>query len=173
MNPQLDIGKLVGAASAPVALIIATSIFLGNLGGKYAMLGGVFRDLSSEYRNAEHRQGLRARSLEDQMRLYSWRLRTLMRATLVLTLSIESFVLTVVFTCIGVIFPGKSLWFWATAFCSFAGLLLLAVAVVMELLENQQARHALMLETAEFKDVLADPDQEDDKRGFAASKGEA
>lgn len=171
MAPQLDIGKLVGAASAPVALIIATSIFLGNLGGKYAMLGGIFRGLSSEYRDSKDRESLRSRSLEDQMRLYSGRLRTLMRATLILTLSIESFILTVVFTCIGVVFPGPHIWFWATAFFSFAGLLLLAIAVAMELVENHQARHALMLETAEFDGVLSDPDQEDDKREFTASKG--
>lgn len=171
MNAQLDIGKLVGAASAPVALIIATSIFLGNLGGKYAMLNSIFRTLTGEYRGLEDRSSLRSRSLEDQMKLYSWRLRTLMRATLVLTLSIEAFILTVVFTSIGIIFPGRPAWFWATALFSFAGLLLLAVAVVMELVENHQARHGLMLETAEFDGVLSDPEQEQDKREFATGKG--
>lgn len=39
----------------------------------------------------------------------------------------------------------------------------------MELVENHQARQALMLETAEFDGVLSDPEQEDAKREFAAN----
>src|ERR1700712_4125644 len=74
MIPQLDVGKLVGAASAPVALIIATSICLGNLGAKYGMLAGIFRDCTREYRALEDREGLRCRSLEHQMEHYSSRL---------------------------------------------------------------------------------------------------
>ena len=167
MIPQLDVGKLVGAASAPVALIIATSICLGNLGAKYGMLAGIFRDCTREYRALEDREGLRCRSLEHQMEHYSSRLRLLMRGTLWLTLAIHAFILTVVCTSIGVIFPKAPIWAWITGFFSFAGLFLLAGFVVIEMMENHRAKQALMLETAEFPDVLASRNSEDSKAAFA------
>jgi hypothetical protein len=172
MVPQLDVGKLVGAASAPVALIIATSICLGNLGAKYGMLAGIFRESTREYRTIEDREGIRARSLEYQIEHYSSRLRLLMRGTLWLTLALHSFILTVVCTGIGVIFPKAPIWAWITGFFSFAGLFLLAGFLIIEMVENHRAKHALMLETAEFPNVLASRESEEDKASFTeASKG--
>ena len=57
MNPNLDVAKFVGAASAPVALIIATAIFLSNLSTKWWAMSGMFRQLSGEYRQMEQRDG--------------------------------------------------------------------------------------------------------------------
>lgn len=168
MTPQLDVGKLVGAASAPVALIIASCIFLGNLGGKYAMMLGTFRALSGEYRDTKERDSIRCRSLAKQLTLQSSRLRSMIRATLWLTISIELFILTVVFTSIGVIFPNVHTFTWITGSLSFAGLLMLSGAVVMEMIENHQSKQELVLETAEFPGVLSDDEQEEDKRGFVA-----
>ena len=168
MTPQLDVGKLVGAASAPVALIIASCIFLGNLGGKYAMLMGIFRQLSGEYRDTKERDTIRCRSLEKQLTLHSSMLRSLMRATFWLTISVELFILTVVFTSIGVLFPNAHVFTWITGILSFAGLFVLAGAVGIEMVENYRAKQGLMLETAEFPGVLESVDQEADKRIFAA-----
>ena len=173
MNPQLDVGKLVGAASAPVALIIATSIFLGNLGGKYAMLTGAFGQIAGEYRQAKERDSLRCRSLERQLTHYSQRLRSLIRATFWLTVAIQLFILTVVFTSIGVIFPQIHALTWITGGLSFAGLLALGGSVVIEMVENHQAKEVLMLETAEFPNVLSSHTQEQDKKEFAGGNGEA
>ena len=167
MTPQLDVGKLVGAAPAPVALIIASCIFLGNLGGKYAMLMAIFRQLSGEFRDTKERDTLRCRSLQKQITLHSKMLRSLMRATFWLTISVELFILTVVFTSIGVIFPNVHAFTWITGSLSFAGLAILAGAVGIEMFENHQAKQGLMLETAEFPGVLSN-EQEEDKRDFAA-----
>ena len=167
MTPQLDVGKLVGAASAPVALIIASCIFLGNLGGKYAMLMATFRQLSGEYRDTKERDTLRCRSLAQQLRLHSSRLRSIIRATFWLTISVELFILTVIFTSIGVLFPNAHVFTWITGFLSFAGLLMLGAAVVMEMVENHQSKQDLMLETAEFPGVLSSGEQEAEKREFA------
>ncbi len=164
--PQLDVGKLVGAASAPVALIISASICLGNLGAKYGMLAGIFRQCTQEYRTLEDREGIRARSLEHQIEHYSSRLRLLMRGSLWLTLAIHSFIVTVVCTSLGVLFSNTPTWTWITTFFSFAGLMLLAGFGVIQMVENSRSKHALMLETAEFPDVLASKHAEQSKASF-------
>ena len=154
MSVQLDVGKLVGAASAPVALIIAGSIFLSNLGAKYALLAGMFREASKEYRQRAEAADVRCESLERQLALYSRRLRHLIRATSAMGISILCFILTVLFTSVGVLFPGAKLWLWITGLFSFAGMLILSGAVIVEIIENHSAKQALLLETAEFPHAL-------------------
>jgi len=75
--PNIDVAKLVGAASAPVALIIASSIFLSNLRAKYALLSGAFREVSHELREKEDKDSLRGKSVNEQVKLYSGRLQIL------------------------------------------------------------------------------------------------
>src|SRR5579884_4051590 len=101
---NLDVGKLVGAASAPVALIIATSIFLSNLSAKYGVLCSTFRSVAENFRN-DNKDTDRTKGLSQQLRLYSRRLQILIRATFWLGFSILSFILTVFFTGVGVLFP--------------------------------------------------------------------
>jgi Protein of unknown function (DUF2721) len=165
--PHLDVAKIVGAASAPVALIIATSIFLSNLGAKYAMLAGTFRELTEELRGTPERDrgSLRAKSVHQSLEMYALRLRLLMRATFWLTISILCFILTVVFTGVGVIVPGKSLWQIITVLFSFGGLLILAWSVGFEIRENHQAKRALILETSEFDDIVP-RELQDGKKAF-------
>jgi uncharacterized protein DUF2721 len=170
MHGQIDVAKLVGAASAPVALIIATSIFLSNLGAKYAMMVGSFREISNEFRKIEDRDGLRARSLHKQLGLFSHRLRLLMKATFWLTVSIVCFVATVVFTSVSVLMPKTMVWPWITVAFSFAGMLLLGYSVFIEMDENRRAKEALVLETAEFPDVLSG-DLEHHKHQFRGEAG--
>src|SRR4051794_7062775 len=129
MHGQIDVAKLVGAASAPVALIIATSIFLSNLGAKYAMMAGSFRQVSNEFRNIEDKKGLRAQSLQHQIGLFSHRLHLLMKATFWLTVSIIGFIATVLFTSVSVLLPNITIWPWITVAFSFAGIFLLAYSV--------------------------------------------
>ncbi len=169
--PQLDVGKLVGAASAPVALIIATSIFLGNLGGKYAAMMAVFRDLCGQYRGMEERGSSRARSLEGQIALYSRRLRKLVRATFWLNLSILSFILTVLFTSVGVVFPKSTVWTWVTGIFGLLGLLLLAYSSFIEMLQNHRAHEELTLETNDCSALGGDRDEEEMTTLFAGPVG--
>ena len=51
--------------------------------------------------------------------------------------------------------PKLIIWAWVTVSFSFAGMLTLGGSVVIEMLENHCAKEDLVLETAEFPDVLS------------------
>lgn len=138
----MDLAKLVGAASAPVALIISTSIFLSNLTAKYVPMAARLRSLTEEFRNdPEHPD--RAASVDEQIGIYEVRIRWILRAVQSLTLSILSFITTVAFTSISMFFPDQPLFVGVTVASMFAGLALLAVAVIMEMWENHLAKGML------------------------------
>jgi hypothetical protein len=147
---DLDISRFVGAASAPVALIIATSIFLSNLTTKWWAMTGVYRALSGEYRGSHEHADSRSVNVRTQLECYSRRLALLMRATLLLTLAILAFILTVIFTGINMIFPKNPPLEYLTVAMSFCGLLLLATSVVAELVENEIGKRIGPLETGDF-----------------------
>jgi Na+/melibiose symporter-like transporter len=148
MDPKIDLAKLVGAASAPVALIISTSIFLSNLTTKHLAMCTTIRELLKEIREKPDDEN-REHSLQGQSELYRRRLRWLMRATFWLTVSIICFIVTVLLTAAGVVFPDTTWLTITTAFAMFGGLALLAAAVVMEAWENHMGKKTLELETNE------------------------
>lgn len=139
MGMQIHVAKLVGAASAPVALSIASSISMSNLSAKYAMLAGGLRQLSDEYRKSEDKNTIRSRSLADQM-IVLRRLRLLMIATFWLAVSILCFIPTLICTSVSVFMPKWIAWTILTAAFSFVGMLVLGSTVVIEILENRCAK---------------------------------
>lgn len=152
--PNIDVGKLVGAASAPVALIIATSIFLSNLGAKYGVLCSTFRSVAEQFRK-DGKDTDRTKGLTQQLRLYSRRLDILIRATFWLGLSILCFILTVFFTGVSVILPKSPVWPIITAVMSFSGMLILGASVLMELHENHLAKQTALWEVSEYPKVVS------------------
>jgi MFS family permease len=151
MNGEFDLAQLVGAASAPVALIIATSIFLGNLGGKYAALFSVTHAHLSEYRDLNCPEP-RRQLLTTQLRNRGRRLRTLIRATFWLGVAILLFIATVILTAVSVVYPMNAVKL-LTAMSLLGGLMILAVSVGMELGENHQAGAALLGDFSEFPEL--------------------
>jgi hypothetical protein len=117
MPPNFDLTQFVGAASAPVALIIATSIFLSNLTTNWWSMSQIYRGLTSEYR------------------------------------SIDAFILTVVFTGLNILFPGKTWLMMLTIIFSFGGLMLLGASVIAEMMENSMGKIAMKLETEEYPEL--------------------
>jgi hypothetical protein len=150
--PPFDLATLVGAASAPVALIIATSIFLSNLTGKSGAMFAEARQLFGEYRE-RHPDDKRRHLVGEQLVSYGHRLNTLIWATFWLTNAILLFILTVFFTGLSIVVPDGPAWKIATTGSMFLGLLLLAIAVVMEMQENHLARRALYADFAEFDEL--------------------
>jgi hypothetical protein len=136
MDPHLDLAKFVGAASAPVALIIATSIILSNLGGRYAVLAGFFRGASAELRDADVRKSPRPPDIVKELSLLKRRLRLLILATTWLFTSIIMFTATVIFTGVAMLLPRCGIFTILVVCFSFAGATMLVIAVVISILEN-------------------------------------
>jgi hypothetical protein len=138
---HFDLAKVVGAASAPVALIIAACIFLGNLTGKYGAMLALSRPLLGEYHGHPHDDPQHF-VIRDQLRSYASRLRTLSQATFWLTNAILLFIATVALTGLSVILCDQPAWTMATAASMFFGLLLFSIAVALDLVENRRAHRA-------------------------------
>jgi MFS family permease len=158
MSTSIDLAKLVDTASAPVALIIASSIFLGNLSGKYSAMFAAVRSLFAEYRDSEIDER-RRQIIREQLPGYGRRLRMLIQATLWLGCSIAFFICTVLLTSITIVIPRLVFGQLLTAVSMFAGLMSLAVAVCLELREAHQAKAALKLDFDEFPELRAAPGQ--------------
>jgi hypothetical protein len=152
MSQPVDVAKLVGAASAPVALIIATSIFLSNLTARYTAMATTARQLTSEFREKEEHDE-RAESLRIQLGLYRRRLALIIKATFWLMLAILSFIGTVLFTSLSVVLPNNPAWPIITGSMMLAGLLILVYCVAVEGWENHLAKGALSTEMSEFPEV--------------------
>jgi len=149
MSFDVDLAQLVGAASAPVALIIATSIFLGNLGGKYAALFNRTHAQLAEYRGLAPDDS-RRQLLSTQLHKRGQRLRTLIRASFWLGIADLLFIVTVLQTGLSVVFPASVTIKALTAAAMLSGLLCFAFAVALEIGENHQSSVALMGDFAEF-----------------------
>ncbi|MCU1386294.1 MAG: hypothetical protein JWL71_4991 [Acidobacteria bacterium] len=156
MGTSIDLAKLVGTASAPVALIIASSISLGTLSGKYAAMFSAVRPLFAEYRDPAIDER-RRRIISEQLPIYGRRLRMLMQATLSLGCSVTFFIFTVLLTSVSVVMPTWLSWKLLTAFSMFAGLVSLGFAMILELRENHHAKAALAFDFDEFPELHAPP----------------
>jgi multidrug efflux pump subunit AcrB len=142
---KLDLAKFVGAASAPVALIISTSIFLSNLTAKYVPAFSRLRTMTEELReDPEHPD--RLHSLHEQIDVYKIRVKWLLRASFYLMLAIICFINTVAFTSVSMFYPEQSIYVIVTIGSMFGGLALLGLAVVIEMWENRLAKDALRSE---------------------------
>jgi hypothetical protein len=146
MDPHFDLAKFVGAASAPVALIIATSIIVSNLGGRYAVLAGFFRGATAELRDAGGRDSPRAPDIVKELSLLRRRLRRLILATTWLLTSIVMFTATVMFTGVAMLAPKVGIFTVMVVVFSFAGAAMLVVAVVIAIMENIDSVRATRLD---------------------------
>ncbi len=157
MDPKMDLAKLVGAASAPVALIISACIYLGNLTQKYQSLFEKIRELSSEAR--QNPEGKRHDSVHEQLHMYEQRIVGAMRCTFLMNLAIILFVLTVLFTGVSMLMPGNVPMMITTAGVMALGLCLMVLAIVIELYSNRLARPTLDTElttgTPQYEPVYA------------------
>jgi len=157
MDPKLDLAKLVGAASAPVALIISACIYLGNLTQKYHTLFQNIRELATELR--QQPEGERRDSVHQQLRFYENRIIGAMRCTFFLNIAIILFVLTVLFTGISMLLPGNVPMMVTTAGVMALGLGIVILSIVIELYSNRLARPTLDTEltsgTPEYEPVHA------------------
>src|SRR5215218_1670923 len=104
MPQNIDLAKLVGAATSPVALIIAASILLGNLTTRYNAASDRLRMFTGELRQ-EQNDDRRSKSVNHQAELFRRRINCILRAMNWNFSSVVCFILTVVLTAISVVFP--------------------------------------------------------------------
>lgn len=158
MDQNIDLAKLVGAASAPVALIISACIYLGNLTQKYNTLFQQIRTLAAELREGPENRDRRD-SVQQQLQFYERRVNGTMRCAFCLNITVALFVLTVLFTGMSMLLPGNMPMVIVTAGTMSLGLLTMVTAIVIELVSNRLARPTLNAEltsgTPEYEPVMA------------------
>jgi hypothetical protein len=143
---------VVGAATATVALVIGSSIFLQILANKSTAIFERYRGLTGEYR-AEQQNPERRNSLEDQITLYYWRCRLVRHATTALIIAVVAFVITIVVASFAVIFPNSVLLkVGGTALLVF-GLVCVAIGAAFEFRENQLLGVAIGSELEDFPNL--------------------
>jgi hypothetical protein len=127
---DLDVGKIVGAATAPVNLIIAAAIAISFLLGKQAELS---TKVEMRIRQIAEDPGKpRLEHTDQQIRMYIRRWRVLNRSAQSLAITVMFFIITVIATLFGVVFPDES-WLKLVIGCSMViGLLLMLAGFAFE-----------------------------------------
>lgn len=137
------VGALIGAALAPAVLISASALMLLGLQNKYTAVSGRVRDLGRE-RRALPPEGrdTRLRSIETQTNYFLTRLRLMRGAIATLYAALLLFVLTSMTMTLGMLFRVEHALVAMLLF--IAGIAMMTVAVVNELLEVRLAFKALV-----------------------------
>ena len=136
---EFKLTELVGAAGATIGVIIAGTIFLQFVTTKYIELYKRYVELAAEYRGVagEH---TRHDPLREQIKGYRRRLVLLNRASCLAAIALLSFLVAVASGGLSLIYPPvRAIKAVGTAGLG-AGILLIAAAVTLELIESYKAR---------------------------------
>lgn len=143
---------LLGSAGAAIGIIIAGTIFRQYLSMKYMELAGRLRELAADYRGRGDQEP-RYQPLQCLIRLYGHRLFLLQWASTIGAVALLC-LLTAVFTgALSLIAPASRLNKIVGTASLLLGLLLMAVAVGLELLETIGARREINNEVADLDDA--------------------
>ncbi len=150
--PDFKLTDLLSSAGSTIGIIIAGTIFLNFLSSKYTELSGRYREFAGEYRggSAENRHD----PLRRQIGAYRQRLRLLLRASWMAAVALLSFLLAGLAGALSVVYPPvRAIKVVGTAGL-LAGLLLMAAAVALELVESIMTRKELWYEIADLDDKV-------------------
>ena len=142
---DLDLGKLVGRAAAPVNLIIAASIAISFQIGKQGMLFEKYRLILEKYEKQADGH-TKSDKLFHQLGIYARRLRLINWSCRALAVTIAVFIGTVMLTSFGVTFPHVAWVKIATGLSLVAGLLSMFLGFIMELTDNSMEAKSIDLE---------------------------
>lgn len=151
-NPEYKLTDLLSTAGATIGIIIAGTIFLQFINTKYMDLSGRYRDLASEYRGVPDEHGRHA-PLRTLIQRYRRRLVLLNRASWLAAVALLCLLAAVLIGGLSILYPPVVAFKTAGTFGLMVGLLLIAVAVFMNLMESILARK-------EIGDEIADLDEE-------------
>jgi hypothetical protein len=142
---------LLSSAGATIGIIIAGTIFLQFINTKYLDLSGRYRDLTSEYRGVPGEHGRHA-PLRALIQRYRRRLVVLNRASWLAAVALLSLLIAVLIGGLSMLYPPIVAFKTAGTFSLMAGLLLIAVAVFLNLMESIMARQEIGDEIADLDD---------------------
>ena len=146
--------NLISAAVAPVVLITAAAILSSGYSAKYTGIAAQTRALTAEYRDGATTQA-RRRNLRRQLRLFYRRVTALWAASICLSLSVLSFLMTV----LALVFLPKQSRLDSLGSASLVlGLVLLVAGVVIEVYEICLAQ---LTAAGELEDIFRAPGEED------------
>ena len=148
---EYKLTDLLSSAGATIGVIIAGTIFLQFLSTKYTELSGRFREMAGEYRGVSGEQDRHA-PLRAQIQGYRRRLRLLNWASWLGAVALLFFLSAVMAGGFSLLYPPVRAIKAVGTFGLMAGLLLIAVAVFLELVESIVARKEIGDEIADFDD---------------------
>ena len=146
---EYKLTDLLSSAGATIGVIIAGTIFLQFLSTKYTELAGRYREIASEYRGVDGAHG-RHDPLRSQIQGYRQRLVLLNRASCLGALALLNFLTAVLAGGLSLAFPPIRAFKAVGTFGLAAGLLLIAAAVTLELVESYMARKEIWHEIADL-----------------------
>ena len=141
--------RIVAAAVTPVVMVSATAILISGVNARHISISDRIRSLSREYRSG----GLevsRRRVIQREVVIFQRRLHLVSWATRMLYASVGCFILMALLISVSVVNARLQ---GVTLLIFLVGLVLIAVAIVLELVELQESNSTIELEAA---DVIAD-----------------
>lgn len=156
LSQASSLAGLLGTVIAPVGLISTTAILLSGYTGKYSSMSDQMRRMTAEYRVPATTQA-RRQSLKRQLGLYHRRITAMWAASTLLSVSLLTFVGTV----LSVILSARETRLSGLGIALLlGGLSLVAVAVGLELYEIGLSR---LTTAGELADIFADKEPPDDQ----------
>lgn len=146
---EYKLTDLLSSAGATIGIIIAGTIFLQFLSTKYTELSGRLRELAGEYRSAESKTPRHA-PLRTQIQEYRFRLVLLSRASWLGALALLCFLAAVIAGGFSLAYPPVRAIKYVGTLGLLFGLLLMAAAVLLELIESIRARREIYEEVADL-----------------------
>jgi hypothetical protein len=140
----------VATAVTPVVMVSATAILISGTNSRYISISDRVRTLSREYR-LELTSAERQLNIRRQMAIFHRRLHLVSWAARVLYSAVGCFVAVALLISLSI---SKPMWPKATLWMFLFGLILIAFAIVLQLLELQQSNRTIDIESA---DVLSGP----------------
>lgn len=149
---NLELKDMASTAGATVGLVIATSIFLQLLTTKYIAIYDKYRVLTGEYRAGNPADPRRA-SLREQIAIYHKRCHRIRRASSWLIYGEFSFLGTILFACLTIVFPQVGFIKVAGACTMMVGLIAVGVGAAYELSENEISNLEVESELSDLPDL--------------------
>ena len=137
--------KIVATAVTPVVMVSATAILISGTNSRYISISDRVRTLTREFRQPGT-SGERQSNIRQQMTIFHRRLHLVSWAARTLYAAVACFVVVALLISLSL---SKTILLGATPWMFLLGQILIAGAIVLQLLELQQANKTIDLESAD------------------------